>query len=63
MKAVFVALALAVSAIAQGVSITQPPAGSTERQGLPMTVVVQKQVRTRTPSLLRHPLTLCVCIT
>ncbi|KAL1939936.1 hypothetical protein VTO73DRAFT_9636 [Trametes versicolor] len=43
MKAVFVALALAVSTLAQGVSITQPPAGSTEKQGLPMTVVVQKQ--------------------
>lgn len=48
MKAVFVALALATSALAQGVIITQPPAGSTEKQGLPMTVVVQKQVRSRT---------------
>lgn len=48
MKAVFVALTLAVSALAQGVRITQPPAGSAEQQGLPMTVVVQKQVRPRT---------------
>ncbi|OJT10265.1 hypothetical protein TRAPUB_13219 [Trametes pubescens] len=43
MKAVFVALALAVSALAQGVHIAQPPSGSVEKQGQSMTVVVQKQ--------------------
>lgn len=62
MKAVFVALALAVSALAQGVRITQPPAGSTEKQGLPMTVVVQKQVRSGTSLSApppAHPLHLC----
>lgn len=45
MKAVFVALALAASALAQGVSISAPAAGATVQQGSTLTVVIEKQVR------------------
>ncbi|CDO75673.1 hypothetical protein BN946_scf184941.g26 [Trametes cinnabarina] len=43
MKAVFVTLALAMSAFAQGISIVQPTSGTSQRAGDPLTVVVAKQ--------------------